>query len=159
MKNVSIIAVVCFVGVVSCTKKESATTTNTADTMETVATADYDTMDIAKNCYLATTGKDSVFLQIEDNLGTVVGNLRYKNYEKDSSSGDVTGTSSGDTLKLTYAFESEGLKSEREIWFLKKDNGLLEGIGEYDASGTKYRDPKKIQFGDGHKFESQPCVD
>lgn len=159
MKKLSIAAFAILFGVISCTKKETNNIAQESDSTATTENVDYDTMDIKVNCYLATSGKDSVFLRVQDNLGTLVGTLSYKNFEKDSSSGEVLGTSSGDTLKLNYEFTAEGQKSEREIWFLKKDNGLLEGIGDYDATGTKYANPKKVQYGDGHKFESQPCKD
>lgn len=157
MKKLSISIFTILIGIISCTKKETSNIKINSDSMQIVETTNYDTMNIKQNCYLAISDKDSVFLSVQDNLGTLVGTMSYKNFEKDSSSGDVMGTSNGDTLKLNYLFTSEGQKSEREIWFLKKDNNLLEGIGDYDASGTKYANPKKIKFGDGHTFESQPC--
>ena len=36
-------------------------------------------------------GKDSLFMKVVSNLGTVTGNLYYKNFQKDSSFGDIVG--------------------------------------------------------------------
>lgn len=110
-------------------------------------------------CYLGVTGKDSVFVSIDDNLGTISGKMSYKNFEKDSSKGDLFGYKSGDTLKLTYEFASEGMNSKRDIYFIQKDNLLTEGIGhQKDENGTmKYADERKISYKDGHKLEATDC--
>ena len=110
-------------------------------------------------CYMEATGKDTLFAQIDDNLGTISGVLHYKNFQKDSSSGDIIGFSSGDTIKVDYTFQSEGITSIREIWFLKKDGKLWEGIGAYDATGERYADAKKIKFEEGHVLSTANCKD
>ncbi len=109
-------------------------------------------------CYLGVTGKDSVFVSLDDNLGTIIGKMKYKNFEKDSSFGDLMGSKNGDTLKLTYNFQSEGKQSEREIFFLQKDGKLFEGIGDYATEGNtdSYSNPKKVKF-DGRAFQQIDC--
>ncbi|PIF45957.1 hypothetical protein CLU96_2973 [Chryseobacterium sp. 52] len=128
---------------------------------DTVAVAEpvIDTLGPKSFCYMGVTGKDSVFATIDDNLGTITGKLAYKNNEKDSSKGDVTGYKSGDTLKLTYEFQSEGTKSKRDIFFIQKDNILTEGIGDHkeEDGQSKYADEKKISYKDGQKLESADC--
>ncbi|KMQ58912.1 hypothetical protein ACM40_18280 [Chryseobacterium sp. BLS98] len=118
-----------------------------------------DTLGPKSFCYLGVTGKDSVFASIDDNLGTITGKLAYKNSEKDSSKGDITGFKSGDTLKLTYEFQSEGTKSKRDIYFIQKDNILTEGIGDHkeEDGQSKYADEKKISYKDGQKLEPADC--
>lgn len=118
-----------------------------------------DTLGPKSFCYMAVTGKDSVFASIDDNLGTITGKLAYKNSEKDSSKGDITGFKSGDTLKLTYEFQSEGTKSKRDIFFIQKDNTLTEGIGAHkeEDGQSKYADEKKITYKDGQKLEPADC--
>ena len=130
--------------------------TDSLATTETVV----DTLGPKSFCYLGVIGKDSVFASIDDNLGTISGKLSYKNSEKDSSKGDVTGFKSGDTLKLTYEFQSEGVKSKRDIFFIQKDNALIEGIGDHkDESGhNKYANEKKISYKDGQKMEAADCA-
>ncbi|MBA5245962.1 hypothetical protein H1R16_01115 [Marnyiella aurantia] len=113
--------------------------------------------EIPENCYMETTGKDSLFVRISDNLGTVTGKMHYKNFEKDSSFGHLVGMADGDTLKLEYNFQAEGATSTREIWFLKKDGNLIEGIGEYNETGEQYKDPKLFRFTGGHTLKSADC--
>lgn len=147
--------------IISCSKKveENKNVVNSDSLTETNSTV-IDTLGSKSFCYLGVTGKDSVFVSIDDNLGTVTGRMRYKNSEKDSSKGDLTGLKSGDTLKLTYEFASEGTKSKRDIFFIQKDGTLLEGIGnQKDENGQmKYSDEKKIVYKDGQKFEAVDCA-
>lgn len=144
---------------INCNKKTETVApkaeTDTTALTETVI----DTLKPKSFCYIAVTGKDSVFASIDDNLGTITGKLAYKNSEKDSSKGDITGFKSGDTLKLTYEFQSEGTKSKRDIFFIQKDNTLTEGIGDHKEDGTqsKYADEKKISYKDGQKLEPADC--
>ena len=144
---------------INCNKKTEAPAPKTeADTIA-VAEPIVDTLAPKSFCYIGVTGKDSVFASIDDNLGTIIGKLSYKNSEKDSSKGDVTGFKSGDTLKLTYEFASEGKKSKRDIYFLQKDNTLTEGIGDHkeEDGHSKYADEKKISYQDGQKLNTADC--
>ncbi|REC45286.1 hypothetical protein [Chryseobacterium pennipullorum] len=144
---------------INCNKKtETAAPVVTADTLA-VEEPVIDTLGPKSFCYIGVTGKDSVFASIDDNLGTITGKLSYKNSEKDSSTGDVTGFKSGDTLKLTYEFASEGRKSKRDIYFLQKDNMLTEGIGDHKEEDglSKYADEKKISYKDGQKLNTADC--
>lgn len=144
---------------INCNKKTEAPAPKTeADTIA-VAEPIVDTLGPKSFCYIGVAGKDSVFASIDDNLGTIIGKLSYKNSEKDSSKGDVTGFKSGDTLKLTYEFASEGKKSKRDIYFLQKDNTLTEGIGDHkeEDGHSKYADEKKISYQDGQKLNTADC--
>lgn len=58
--------------------------------------------------------KDSAKLSYTVSNNKVSGRLIYNNFEKDSQQGAISGTISGDTLKLKYKFASEGVNSERE---------------------------------------------
>ena len=113
-----------------------------------------------QSCYFAANGKDSVFVSLDDNLGTITGKMRYKNFEKDSSSGDVMGTQNGDTIKLSYTFQAEGTTSEREIYFLKKDGGLIEGIGDHKTESNKdlYANPTQLKY-EGNTLKQIDCND
>ncbi|MGZ5197600.1 MAG: hypothetical protein ACXWVZ_06850 [Kaistella sp.] len=113
-----------------------------------------------QTCYMEATGKDTLFITLDDNLGTITGKMRYKNFEKDSSFGDVMGTQNGDTLKLNYTFESEGTTSDREIYFLKKDGNLIEGIGEHKTEGNRdfYANTNQLKY-EGHTLKSTDCTD
>ena len=113
-----------------------------------------------RTCYMEVTGKDTLFVSLDDNLGTITGKMRYKNFEKDSSFGDVMGTQNGDTIKLNYTFEAEGTTSDREIYFLRKDGNLIEGIGEHKTEGNRdfYANPAQLKY-EGHTLKSVDCTD
>lgn len=111
-------------------------------------------------CYMSVIAKDSMFLSYKITNGNVSGKLKYKNFEKDSNSGYITGKIAGDTLKLDYKFASEGSVSEREIYFLQDSGVLLEGIGEYsDPSTSKlmYSSSKAINYSKGQRLTPADC--
>lgn len=113
-------------------------------------------------CYLNVTDKDSLMLKYRVSNGNVSGKLTYKNFEKDSSSGNVTGQASGDTLKLNYTFSSEGMTSEREVYFLQDSGVLLEGTGEYAdpaSSKQKYVSSKAINYSKGRRLAPADCTE
>ena len=150
-----------FIGLslLSCEKKEkNVSEKETADTAaaKEIPAAD---LEIKSMCYAGNTGKDSVFVSLDDNLGTVTGKMFYKNYEKDKSKGDVVGFKSGDTLKLTYEFQSEGTTSKRDIFFLQKDDQLIEGIGNQKEENGQmmYADEKKIEYKGGNTLKKADC--
>lgn len=155
-----------FVGIVnllmiSCEKKESVNKEpNISDSIKIeTAQQPIDTLGAKSFCFMKVIGKDTVAASFDDNLGTITGKLAYKNNEKDSSKGDISGFKSGDTLKLTYEFVSEGTASKRDIFFLQKNNLLYEGIGELKDNGVQmvYTDEKKISYPENQKFEQADC--
>lgn len=135
----------------SCNKKDSTATKITIpDSLITTEDAGFNIKSIPENCYLQVVGKDSTFVQLTDNLGTYSGEMRIKNNEKDSSKGELSGFKNGDTLKLSYIFESEGIISERPIYFLKKGANLIPGIGDYEQI-------KSIKFENENTFNPIEC--
>ncbi len=146
--------------IMSCDKKETPKN-NTVKTDSTETSAQpIDTLGTKNFCYMKVVGKDTIVVNLDDNLGTITGKLMYKNHEKDSSKGDVSGFRSGDTLKLTYEFASEGTTSKRDIFFLQKDNSLFEGIGDQKDNGGQmvYANEKKISYPKDQKMESADCT-
>ena len=71
-------------------------------------------------------------------------NIEYA--EKDANQGKFVGTLNGDKLIGTYTFNSEGTESSREMAFLIKDNQLIEGYGELNEDGTKFKDMNTIKY-------------
>ncbi len=142
----------------SCEKKETVSNaaSSTQDSLK-INESDIQIEAIPHTCYSEAIGKDSVFVMLDDNLGTITGKMYYKNFEKDSSYGDLNGISDGDTLKVDYVFQSEGSTSTREIWFLMKDGKLLEGIAEYDETGEKYKNTMDIKYQGGHQLSAVNC--
>lgn len=148
---------------ISCEKKsnESVTTTTTpADSTVTVPESNEPIQpSYEQTCYMKATGQDSLFVTLDDNLGTITGKMYYKNFQKDSSFGDVNGVQNGDTIKLMYTFESEGMVSDREIYFLRKNGNLIEGIGDSNTEGNTslYADYSKIQYNDDQTLKQVTC--
>ncbi|WP_027385424.1 hypothetical protein [Chryseobacterium gregarium] len=160
MKKVILLSSVAVL-LLNCNKKAEAPVPEAASADTTATTEkDIDTLGAKSSCYMDVTGKDTVFASIDDNLGTLTGKLRYKNYEKDNSKGTVTGFKSGDTLKLTYEFQSEGTTSKRDIYFLNKNNRLTEGIGEHknDNGQMKYANESKISYKEGQQLKPADCA-
>ena len=147
----------------SCEKKsnEIAATNSSVDST-TVIPETHEPIESStlQTCYMEVTGKDSVFVTLEDNLGTILGKMRYKNFEKDSSVGNLVGSQNGDTLKLMYTFEAEGITSDREIYFLQKGEHIIEGIGEQKTEGThaNYSNPTKLKY-EGRTLKQIDCAD
>jgi len=154
MKKLILLSSVSFF-LMNCNKKTETITPKTD--VDTVATTEsvVDTLGPKSFCYLGVVGKDSVFATIDDNLGTITGKLSYKNSEKDSSIGTLSGIKSGDTLKLTYEFAAEGKSGNtNDIYFLQKKDAIIEGVGERDSqTGTKFVNENKIKYeGTGYKL-------
>lgn len=144
----------------NCSKKAEAPAADTTqpDTA-VIAAKTVDTLNAKSFCYIGITGKDTVFVSIDDNLGTITGKMVTKNSEKDSNKGELSGFKSGDTLKLTYEFASEGKTGNKnDIYFLQTKNGLSEGIGERDPeTGTKYANENKIKYAGGRTLKAADC--
>ena len=153
----------CILGafIISCEKKESPikiSVTTDSLSSETVSKP-IETLGAKSYCYIKIVGKDTIVASFNDNLGTITGKLAYKNNEKDSSKGEISGFKSGDTLKLNYEFASEGTTSKRDIFFIQKNNSLFEGIGELKDNGGQmiYANEKKISYPENQKFELADC--
>ena len=161
MKNL-ILSALMILTAVSCEKKITDTVdTQTATPDSIVVPESNEPLESStlQTCYMEATGKDTLFVSLDDNLGTITGKMRYKNFEKDSSIGDLIGTQNGDTLMLNYTFEAEGTTSEREIYFLRKDGNLIEGIGEHKTESNKdfYANPAQLKY-EGHRLKSIDCT-
>ena len=161
MKNL-ILSALMILTMVSCEKKITETVdTQTATPDSIVVPESNEPLESStlQTCYMEATGKDTLFFFFFDNLGTITGKIRYKNFEKDSSIADLIGTQNGDTLMLNYTFEAEGTTSEREIYFLRKDGNLIEGIGEHKTEGSRdfYANPAQLKY-EGHTLKSIDCT-
>lgn len=125
-------------------------------TEETVLTNDFPdeiSKDTISNfhCYQFTNGKDTIQLKYQQKGNEIEGWMHYNFYEKDGSIGEIEGVMAGDTLKLEYEFLSEGMLSEQQVYFLKKDRKLYRGSGEMKMSKDSvmnYIQPNQLNFED-----------
>lgn len=165
MKNAFLILSGSFLLICSCEKNDGKQTNVENRKPDTLAVDSPEPNEISvkenvDNCYMNVIGKDSMFLSYKITNGNVSGKLKYKNFEKDSNSGDITGKIAGDTLKVNYKFASEGSTSEREIYFLQDSGVLLEGIGNYaDSKISKivYESPSSINYNKGQRLTPADC--
>ncbi|MDO5616755.1 MAG: hypothetical protein Q4G16_11225 [Cruoricaptor ignavus] len=102
-------------------------------------------------CYFFSDGRDSAFVKIDDNLGTVTGKLTYKIYGKPLQTGDIIGTSTGDTIKTDYHFSQKDQTDSKEIWFLKKNGNLLE------STNNEAITDKTVKFSEERSFKKVDC--
>ena len=113
---------------------------------------------ILYKCFGSYTDKDSVFLKIVYDGDRVNGDIVYKLFEKDKNVGNFEGTLHGDTVFAVYNFFSEGKTSTREVAFLKKGDMLIEGFGQMDASGTRFKNKGEVDFA-GIVLQAEGCRD
>ena len=99
-------------------------------------------------CYLRVTQKDSLTASLTQDGNIITGKLSFDNFEKDGSSGTVTGAIDKDILKLIYRFQSEGMNSIAEVYFKITANGLIYGNGEIKVKGDSayYSSPDKVMY-------------
>lgn len=133
MKHSILTAAFLVVTIASCTsenknKQEGDTLqTTAADTLATATALKTSSSD----CYVYIKNRDTANLKINIEGEELTGELSYKLFEKDSNTGKIAGEMRGDTIIAEYIFDSEGMRSVREVAFLKKaDGNIYEGFGE-----------------------------
>ena len=141
MRNSILVAAFAGLGLTACEKA----TDKAVSSKDTLIAVDRNASSI-QECYAFVQQKDTIALEIDQDGAKVSGNLHFKNYEKDSSHGPVEGEYAGDTLKLEYTFQSEGMTSVREVRFLKSGNSLLMGIGDMDDKDGKLSFTKDVKY-------------
>jgi hypothetical protein len=99
-------------------------------------------------CYAHTSATDTVRLTLQATQPTVTGQLTYHYFEKDRNQGTISGTMHGDTLLADYTFQSEGTTSVRQVAFLRRDIGFIEGFGPVvERQGkTVFEKPHALTF-------------
>ena len=142
----------CVFFALACTpeKSQQTDTAQPSESMEVAATP---------VCYVAILGQDTLSLRVENLSNEVTGNLAYNFYEKDDNQGTLKGQMHGDTLLADYAFMSEGTESVRQVAFLKKEGGFVEGYGEMQDQNGKmvFKNTAALDFKSGTPFEKVPC--
>ncbi|GHB78598.1 hypothetical protein [Persicitalea jodogahamensis] len=139
-----------FLLAVGCTSEKTEQTDDQLQTTEVVETS---------ACYASVTGGDSTLLRIVNENGEVTGELTYNHLEKDDNVGTIMGEMHGDTLLADYTFMSEGIESVRQVAFLKKGEGFVEGYGDAEERDGKmvFKSTSTLDFGSGTTFEKVPC--
>lgn len=110
-------------------------------------------------CYLRVIGRDTFAASLVQDGNMVSGKLLFDNFEKDGSSGTVSGAIEGDILKLVYRFRSEGMSSISEQFFKVTKEGLVQGIGDVGVKGDSayYSDPANISYSEKDILKKSSC--
>jgi len=138
-------------------KTETITDSATVNPVDTTVTAN--DQNFANGCYAYIKNRDTASLTLKVDGEEVTGDLSYKLFEKDSNKGTIAGEFKGDTIIAEYDFNSEGVRSIREIVFLKKDGKLYEGFGDVETKGTKvvFKNRATLKFDGGLVFDPTAC--
>ena len=114
-------------------------------------------------CYVSRLQKDIYTLVIQsEEKGVVFGMLAYNNYQKDSSSGSFEGTFTDGILLGNYSFDSEGMRSDRQLIFKKVGDSFVEGFGEVKTVDGKevFVDTNNINYDQKLTFvKSKDCTE
>lgn len=117
-------------------------------------------MNLPSTCYSYSKDSNNVLMHITivDNLAS--GNLLFEYYQKDKNSGVINGEMKGDTLFADYTFMSEGIKSVREIAFLKKGDEWTESFGELEEQAGKmvFKNKPRLKFESKISLTKTECI-
>lgn len=121
-----------------------------------------DKADIASKipgCYLRVMQRDTLAAFLTQDGNIISGKLTFDNYQKDGSSGTVTGIIDEDILKLVYRFQSEGMNSISEVYFKITAAGLIHGTGEIKVKGDSayYSAPGNVVYNDMEVLTKVDC--
>lgn len=115
-----------------------------------------------KGCYVANMGQTLYTLSIKggDN-NKVIGDLEFKNSEKDSSKGTIEGVYKRNILIADYSFVSEGTSSVMQVAFKKTEEGFVPGYGLIVMEGTtqKFKNTNDLTFDSSITYIPSTCVE
>lgn len=125
------------------------------------AVASWDTASLATlpACFAYQTSNDLVRLKLNTVTPAVSGDLEYAFMGKDRNKGTIRGNMHGDTLLADYTFQSEGTTSVRQVAFLLRRDGFVEGYSDAEQSGDKmiFKNKDSLTFGNNMVLAKVPC--
>lgn len=138
---------------------DKSTDTTSVTSVDTSLTPSVPIHEKIAQCYIYTKNRDTAKLKINTENDELTGDLSYNLFEKDSNKGTISGEIKGDTILAEYIFDSEGMRSTREVVFLKRDGKLYEGFGEVEEKNGKtvFKNRAKLKFGDAIVFSLTNC--
>ncbi len=84
-------------------------------------------------CYMQVVKRDTIAVKLNQSGNNITGEMVFDNFEKDGSSGPVSGEKSDGIIKLYYTFQSEGTVSVMEVYLKQEDNKLYLGTGDMEV--------------------------
>ncbi|MEI9907029.1 MAG: hypothetical protein WDO06_03180 [Actinomycetota bacterium] len=117
--------------------------------------------DSVLGCYVAHLAQDRYTLEITSQVkSAVMANIAYENFEKDSSKGTFVGKYTSGVLSGMYTFTSEGMNSQRELFFKRDGKDFLAGFGPVTSSGDteKFTRPLQLTWDQSYRYvKSKDC--
>jgi hypothetical protein len=159
MKNLMILVFIsiCMMG---CKDQEKREDSIIQPTMEERAmeTKDDNIAALELGCYEYKTEGIDVKMKITKIEGdAVTANLYYIYAEKDQNEGTFFGNLHGDKLIGQYTFMSEGKENIRDVAFKVEKNQIVEGFGELDEGGTKFKDSTQLTYSTTTPWKKTSC--
>lgn len=139
----------------NCKNKEEETVTKSLGLKENTKTEK--TAMLEEGCYTYEGNGSSIRFEVTQTENQVLGNLTYALSEKDKNTGTFKGKMNGNKLLGSYTFQSEGKKSTRQVAFQLKSNQLLEGYGDRNTDGTRFKDPNTLTYTDAMPLTHSAC--
>lgn len=146
----------------ACTSNKSDQQTGDSTLMNTTDTSVVQTNpapENSTNCYAYIKDKDTINLKLNINGQEVTGDLAYNLFEKDKNKGTFSGELKGDTVIAEYTFDSEGMRSTRELVLLKKGEQYYEGFGDIvEKKGkTTFKNRAELKFDGSIVYSPKSC--
>lgn len=117
--------------------------------------SDFKVDEIPEGCYFSINQKDTTFVTIDDNLGTITGKIEFPN----DSIGELMGFAAEDTLKLEVQYKiNEDSVINQDLWFLKQYGNLYEADAKRYPDG-RYKHQDLVQFEEGIIYKPIDCKD
>ena len=112
-------------------------------------------------CYIRVLQRDTLVAHLQQNGKDFKGKLTFDNYEKDGSSGTITGKLENGIIKLLYRFQSEGMNSVMEVYFQASDSAIIPGTGDIrnNRDTVFFKDPSDLNFAEKDKLRKTNCDD
>lgn len=150
-------------GIMLCACSNSGTPAASADTTVgaggSVPSWDSASLATLPACFAYQTSNDLVSLKLTTITPAVSGDLEYAFMGKDKNAGTIRGEMRGDTLLADYTFQSEGKTSVRQVAFLLRRDGFVEGYGDAEQQGDKmvFKNRDALNFGGTMVLKKLPC--
>ena len=110
-------------------------------------------------CYSYANSRDTISLTLIPVGESVTGTLEYSLDGKDRNKGTIQGVIRDELLVADYTFMSEGLRSVRQVAFLKKDSFYIEGYGKIEVTGnqSRFRNTDSLWYNDSIRLLETDC--
>ena len=155
MKKLALLTIA-LIALTAC-KKDAKIENQTVTNGEITVSETFKKTTLEKGCYEFISNGNTIKMKITELNEKVTGELSISYVGKDASKGEFVGQLNSDKLIGTYTFQSEGMESSREIAFMVKDNQLIEGYGDLNKDGTKFKDVNNIKYTSAMPLSKVDC--